>query len=61
MFKKSLGVVSGLGLTIGSAFAAVPADVTTAMADMKADSLTVGAAFLVAVIAIKALHLMKRA
>lgn len=61
MFKKIAGVVSGLSLTIGSAFAAVPADVTTAIADMKADALTVGAAFVVAVIALKALHLMKRA
>lgn len=61
MFKKIAGAVVAVGFSVGSAFAAVPADVTTAMADMKADSLTVGAAFLVAVIAIKALHLMKRA
>jgi len=61
MIKRISAVVGGLVVSTGSVFAAVPADVTTAMADMKADSLTVGAAFLVAVIAIKALHLMKRA
>lgn len=59
---KKLAAVVSLGLaSMGSAFAAVPADVTTALTDMKADSLTVGVAFVVGVIAIKALHLMKRA
>jgi len=61
MFNKIAGVVGGLFVTAGSAFAAVPADVTAAIVDMKADALTVGAAFVVAVIALKALHLMKRA
>lgn len=61
MFKKIAAVSTGLVLSIGSALAAVPADVTTALTDMKADALTVGAAFVVAVIALKALHLMKRA
>lgn len=59
MLKKIAGAVVAVAPL--SAFAAVPADVTTAIADMKTDSLTVGAAFLVAIIAIKALHLMKRA
>lgn len=61
MFKQISGVVGGLLVTIGSAFAAVPAEVTAATADMKTDALAVGAAFVVATIAIKALHLMKRA
>lgn len=61
MLKRISAVVGGSLVSIGSAFAAVPADVTTALTDMKADSLTVGAAFLVGIIAIKALHLMKRA
>jgi len=61
MFKKIAGVVGGLVASAGSAFAAVPADVTTALGDMKADALAVGVAFVVAVIAVKALHLMKRA
>lgn len=54
-------VVGAAALSAASAFAAVPAEVTAATADMKADALTVGAAFVVAVIALKALHLMKRA
>lgn len=61
MFKKIGAVVGGLVITASQAFAAVPAEVTAATADMKADALTVGAAFVVAVIALKALHLMKRA
>ena len=59
--NKIAGVAGGSMATFGSAFAAVPTEVTTAIADMKADALTVGAAFVVAVIALKALHLMKRA
>lgn len=60
--RKYLAVAVGITVgTVGSAVAAVPADVTTAMADMKTDSLAVGTAFVVAVIALKALHLMKRA
>lgn len=61
MFKKIVGGLTVLGASAGSAFAAVPADVTAALGDMKTDALTVGAAFVVAVIALKALHLMKRA
>jgi hypothetical protein len=61
MFKKIGAVVTGVVLTASNAFAAVPADVTTALGDMKIDSLTVGSAFVVAVIALKALKLMKRA
>lgn len=59
---KALGL-TGLALVafVNNAMAAVPTEVTTAIADMKADALTVGAAFVVAVIALKALHLMKRA
>lgn len=59
--KKLTALFGAIGLSIGSAFAAVPAEVTAATVDMKADALTVGAAFVVAVIALKALHLMKRA
>lgn len=61
MLKKIKGVLVALPLTAGSAFAAVPTEVTTAMTDMKADALAVGSAFLVAVIAIAALKLMRRA
>jgi len=61
MIKRISSVVGGLLVTAGSAFAAVPADVTTALSAMSADAQTVGVAFVVAVIALKALHLMKRA
>lgn len=40
-------------------FAAVPAEVTTSMTDMKADAITVATGFLVAVIAIAAFKLMR--
>lgn len=43
-----------------SAFAAVPADVTTALTDMKADGLTVAAVVLVAIIAIAAVKFIRR-
>jgi len=55
-----LGLVSLLG-TVGSAFAAVPADVTTAIGDMKTDGLIVAAAVLVAVIAVAAVKFLRRA
>jgi hypothetical protein len=59
MLKKLGGVLVSLAPV--SAFAEVPAAVTTAMADMKTDALVVAAAFLVAIIAIRAFGLMKRA
>lgn len=49
--------LSGLG---ASAFAAVPADVTTAISDMKADGLTVATAVLVAIIAIAAIKFIRK-
>ena len=57
---KKLGAL-GVSILPLSAFAAVPADVTTAITDMKADSLTVAVGFLVAVISLRAIHLMRRA
>jgi hypothetical protein len=42
------------------AMAAVSADVTTALSDMKADGLTIGAAVLVAIIAFAAFKLLRR-
>jgi len=41
-------------------FAAVPADVTTAMTDMKTDGMAVATAFLVATIVIIAFHFMRK-
>jgi hypothetical protein len=58
MLKKVAGVVVSLAPL--SVFAAVPADVTTAMTDMKADAIVVATAFLVAIIAVKAFKLMRR-
>lgn len=44
----------------GSVHAAVPADVTTALTDMKADGLIVAGLVLVAIIAVAAFGFMKR-
>jgi len=59
MFKKIAGLV--VAVSPLSAFAAVPAAVDTALTAMAADVTTVGVAFVVAVIGLKALHLLKRA
>lgn len=61
MFKKIAAVGTGLAITTGQALAAVPADVSTAMADAKTDSLVVAGLALVVVIAIAAFKYMKRA
>lgn len=60
MLKKVVAAGSALTLAAGSALAAVPTDVTTAMGDMKTDGIAVATAFLVAIIAIAAFKLMKR-
>lgn len=54
--------VAGAALvgSAGSAIAAVPAEVTTALGDMKTDALIVGGAFLVCIIALAALKMMRR-
>lgn len=44
----------------GSVLAAVPADVTTAVADMKDDGITIATAFLVATIAVAAFLFMRK-
>lgn len=58
MFKKF--AASALVLSFGSAFAAVPAEVTTAIGDMKADGLVVAGAVLVAIIAIAAVKFIRK-
>jgi len=60
MIKRISSVGGGLLVTAGSAFAAVPADVTAALTDMESYVPTVGAAFVVTVFALHALQLMKR-
>lgn len=58
MLKKISGVLVSLAPI--SAFAAVPASVTTAISDMQSDALTVATAFLVAAIVVIAFLFMKR-
>lgn len=54
----------GLGATLAtlaaSSFAAVPAEVTTAIGDMKTDGLVVATAVLVAVIAVAAIKFIRK-
>lgn len=64
MNKMFARVGSGAALAVvsaGSAFAAVPTEVTTALSDMKADGLTVAGAILVALIAIAAIKYLRKA
>jgi len=65
MLKKVNGVVvSGFAAAtafIGNAHAAVPTEVTTAMADGKSDALVVAGLAIVIVIAIAAFKYMKKA
>lgn len=50
-----------LALSAGQVFAAVPAEVTTALGDAKADGLTVAGLVLVIIIAIAAFKFIRRA
>lgn len=52
---------SALLASAGSAFAAVPADITTAISTMKDDGVTVATAFVVAVIAVAAIKFLRSA
>lgn len=58
---KALGAATLGFASVGSAFAAVPADVTTALTDSKADSITIATAALVIIIGIAAFGYMRRA
>jgi len=51
-FSRGVVAVGSVVASVGSAFAAVPAEVTTAVADMKDDGLLVAGGVLVAIIAI---------
>lgn len=59
--KKLAAVGTSLTLAGGQAFAAVPAEVTTALTDAKTDSLVVAGLALVIIIAIAAFKFMRRA
>jgi hypothetical protein len=58
MRKLSLAL---LGLSPLGAFAAVPADITTAISTMSADGVTVATAFVVAAIAVAAVKFLRSA
>ena len=57
--KGAAGAVLALGGA--SAFAAVPASITTAIADMQTDGVTVATAFVVASIAVAAIKFLRSA
>lgn len=52
---------ASLALAGASVYAAVPADVTTALADLKTDALTVAGIFLVAIVALVAFKFLRKA
>lgn len=58
--KKLSLVLGGLAASTGSAFAAVPASVTTALSDAQTDGVTIATAVFVAVVAMFAFKLMRR-
>ncbi len=60
MFKGGAATLASLAATAGSALAAVPAEVTTAVGDMKTDGLVVAGAVLVAIIAIAAIKFIRK-
>ena len=57
--KGAAGAVLALGGA--SAFAAVPADITTAISTMQTDGVTVATAFVVAAIAVAAIKFLRTA
>lgn len=60
-FVRSLLPVAVLLSLVGQAQAAVPAAITTAIADMQADGVTVATAFVVAAIAVAAIKFLRSA
>lgn len=61
-FRALVGAVGAAMISIGSsAQAAVPADITTAIATMKDDGITVATAFVVATIAVAAIKFLRSA
>ena len=60
MNKRFAVLLTPAALLANQAMAAVPADVTTAITEMKADGLTVATAVLVAVIAIYAIKFIRK-
>jgi hypothetical protein len=58
--RSPRAAVASLAVVGGSAMAAVPTEVTTELAAMKADGLVVAAAVLVAIIAIAAVKFIRK-
>lgn len=58
--KKLYLVLPALAATTGSALAAVPASVTTALADAQTDGVTIATSVFVAIVAMYAFKLMRR-
>lgn len=62
IFKNRIGQIVIFSVaSIGSAMAAVPATVSTALTDAGADAATVGAAVLVVIVGIYAFKLLRKA
>ncbi len=57
---RAVAVAAAVTAAAGSASAAVPAEVSTAISDMKADGLVVAGAVLVAIIAIAAVKFIRK-
>ena len=59
--NAAAAVGAGALMLAGQAYAAVPADVTTALEDAKTDAMTVGGLVLVVIISIAAFKFIRRA
>lgn len=59
--NAAAAVGAGALMLAGQAYAAVPADVTTALEEAKTDAMTVGGLVLVVIIAIAAFKFIRRA
>ena len=60
MFKKLAASAAFVSGSIGSAFAAVPADVTTALTNLQTDALTVAGVILAAIVAVYAFKFIRK-
>lgn len=59
-FVRLAAIPAFIAASAGSAIAAVPADVTTALSDIKTDALTVAGVVLVAIVAIYAFKFLRK-
>lgn len=60
MLKKISAGLALVSLPVASAFAAVPASVTTALSDAQTDGVTIATAVFVAIVAMYAFKLMRK-